>query len=356
MSKKWKIGLVGCGAIAAWNYLPELKTMSNVEIVSVCDIIPERAKNYSARFEVPEWYDNIDEMLLNSDFEILVDTASIPAHFEINMKALKAGKHLYSQKPLASSVKEINILIDEAKKRNLKISASPIHMLRPEIKKTRELVESGVIGKVNFVRCSSSHGGPEYFQYRDVDPSWFYRKDVGPLFDLGVHALHQVTGILGPAKAVVCLSGISERERIVRSGKFDGRTIKPEIDDNSLLMLEFEDSTFAFIDSTYCVKASRSPYMEIFGSKGTIVLRYDPSNRLELYLDDIEKNIRGWTIPIENWPEFKQSFGVKDLMEALEEDREPVLTPEHAKHVVEIIEKAYESSRSGKKILLETVF
>jgi predicted dehydrogenase len=155
---------------------------------------------------------------------------------------------------------------------------------------------------------------------------------------------------------VTCLSGISEKERIVRSGKFDGKIIKPEIDDNSLLMLEFDDSTFAFIDSTYCVKASRSPYMEIFGSKGTIVLRYDPKNRLELYLDDIDKGIRGWTTPIENWPEFKQSFGVKDLIEALKENRKPVLTPEHAKHVVEIIEKAYESSKSGKKLYLETVF
>jgi predicted dehydrogenase len=96
--------------------------------------------------------------------------------------------------------------------------------------------------------------------------------------------------------------------------------------------------------------------MEIFGSKGTIVLRYDPENRLEIYLDDFEKNIRGWTTPIEKWPEFKQSFGIKDLIEAIEENRKPVLIPEHARHVVEIIEKAYESSRSGKKVKLKTTF
>jgi len=354
MPKKWKIGLVGCGAIAAWNYLPELKAMSNIEIVAVCDIIPVRAKEYSKRFEISEWYDNTDELLLKSNFEILVDTASIPAHFEINLKALQSGKHLYSQKPLASSVKEIDTLISEAEKRNLKISASPIHMLRPEIKKTKELIESGVIGKINFIRCSSSHGGPEYFQYRDVDPTWFYEKNVGPLLDLGVHGLHQVTGILGPAKAVLCLSGISEKERIVRTGKFDGKIIQLKIDDNSLLMLEFEDSTFAFIDSTYCVKASRSPYMEIFGSKGTVALY--PNQRLEIYLDDIDKNIRGWMNPIEKWSEFKQSYGVKDLIEALEKGRKPVLTPEHARHVVEIIEKAYKSAQEGKKLYLETTF
>ncbi|MDI3495851.1 MAG: hypothetical protein PWQ72_1978, partial [Pseudothermotoga sp.] len=107
MKRKWKIGLVGCGTIAASDYLPQLKEMPNVEVVAVCDIILERAKEYSKRFDIPEWYDNIDSMLEKSDFEILVDTASIPAHFEINLKALKAGKHLYSQKPLASSVEEI---------------------------------------------------------------------------------------------------------------------------------------------------------------------------------------------------------------------------------------------------------
>ncbi|MBC7319592.1 Gfo/Idh/MocA family oxidoreductase, partial [bacterium] len=242
MDKKWRIAVVGCGLIANSNYLPEVKNMSNADIVAVCDIIPERAKRSAERFNIPRWYGHIDELLKDCEFEILLDLTSIDAHFEINLKALQAGKHLYSQKPIATTVKEARILIEEAKKRNLKISASPIHMLRPDIQEARRIIKEGIIGKVSFIRCSVSHGGPEYFQFRDVDPSWFYKPTAGPLLDLGVHGLHQVTGLLGPAKRVTCFSGISEKKRIVRTGAFDGKEIEPLVDDNTLMLLDFGEA------------------------------------------------------------------------------------------------------------------
>ncbi len=356
MNRKWRIAVVGCGLIANSNYLPEVKNMPNAEIVAVCDIIPERAKQSAEKFGIPRYYVHIDDLLKDCDFEILLDLTSIDAHFEINLKALQAGKHLYSQKPIATTVEETKILIEEAKKRNLKISASPIHMLRPDIQEARRLIKEGIIGKVSFIRCSSSHGGPEYFQFRDVDPSWFYKPGIGPLLDLGVHGLHQVTGLLGPAKRVACFSGISEKKRIVRTGAFDGKEIEPLVDDNTLILLDFGEATFAFVDATYCVKSTKAPYMEIYGSKGTITFTRDPEKPIMLFLDEREKGIRGWTEPIYYWQRVQQSCGVKDLIEALEENREPVLTPQHALHVIEIMEKAYISAKEGKAIELETIF
>ena len=87
---------INCG-----QYLPaRIKDIPEAEMVAVCDIIPERAKDYAEKFNVPAWYTSIDELLEKCDFEILMNTTSIPAHHEINMKALNAGKHLYSQKPV----------------------------------------------------------------------------------------------------------------------------------------------------------------------------------------------------------------------------------------------------------------
>jgi len=120
MDRKWRIAVVGCGLIANSNYLPEVKMMPNAEIVAVCDIIPERARQSAERFGIPRWYKHIDELLKDCDFEILLDLTSIDAHFEINLKALQAGKHLYSQKPIATNVKEAKILIEEAKKKILR--------------------------------------------------------------------------------------------------------------------------------------------------------------------------------------------------------------------------------------------
>lgn len=95
--KKWKVALIGCGSIADNTYLPRIGEIPEADLVAVCDIIPERAKNYAEKFHVPAWYTSIDELLEKCDFEILMNTTSIPAHHEINMKALRAGKHLYSQ-------------------------------------------------------------------------------------------------------------------------------------------------------------------------------------------------------------------------------------------------------------------
>jgi len=355
--EKWRIGLVGCGAIAEVRYMPELSVLPNVEIVALCDVIPGRAEEYARRWNArAACYGNIDDMLANSDFEVLLDTASIQAHYEINLKALQAGKHLYSQKPFALTVEEATVLIEEARKRNLKMSISPIHMLRPEIQRAKRLIEDGVIGKVSFARCSSSHGGPEYFQYRDVDPTWFYLPGAGPMYDMGVHGLHQVTGLLGPAKSVTCLSGISEKVRTVRSGAFDGSKIEPQVDDNMLLLLDFGEATFTFVDCTYCVRASKSPPLELFGSKGTITLSRTREHRLQLFMDDMQKDTRGWIEPMIRWPEFQHTHCVTDLFEAIQEDREPVLSAEHARHVVEIMSKCYMAAREGRTVPLETSF
>jgi len=355
--KKWCIGLVGCGSIAGAHYIPEINSFPNAKVIALCDIIPHRAKIWSERFGISESYEDIDGMLSKSNFDILVNTASIQSHFKIDLKALKAGKHLYSQKPFATTVKEATILIEEAKRRNLKMSISPIHILRPEIKEAKRLIENNIIGKIAFVKCSSSHGGPEYFQYRDVDPSWFYEPGAGPMFDLGVHGLTQVTGLLGPVKSVQALSGISEKIRTTRSGVFDGKKIVPKVDDLTLVMLDFGNATFGFVDCSYCVKASnKGSDLEIFGSGGTLVIREDVNNRLQLYLDNFETNVRGWMSPIVQWPEFKQSYGVKDLIEAIEQNREPLLSAKHARHVIEIMNKCYVAVKEKRSIKIETIF
>ena len=126
--KKWKIAIMGCGMIAQDIYIPQIKGMIKAEVAAVCDINAERAKQCAERFQIPEWYSDYDEMLEKCTFDILMDTASIPAHHEINMKALKAGKHLYSQKPVGLSVEQVTEQIEAAKEAKVKYSASPIHL------------------------------------------------------------------------------------------------------------------------------------------------------------------------------------------------------------------------------------
>lgn len=343
--KKWKVALIGCGMIADTIYIPEMKRIPNAELVAVCDIVPERAERYAQKFNVPYWYVGIDALLNECDFDILMHTTSIHAHHEINMKALKAGKHLYSQKPVGLTVEEVTMQIEAAKKAGVKFSASPIHMLRPDIQAVKKMVDEGTIGTISMVRCSVSHGGPEYFQYRDADPSWFYQPGAGALYDMGIHGLTMVTGILGPAKRVACMAAISEPRRIVRSGANDGKVIESDkLPDNYLISLDWGNGLIGIVDAGFCQKASTVNCLEIYGTQGTITilgqLKIGDGDGIRVYLDAKERQIRGWMEPLPQMEEPKQFFQCQclaDLIRAIEQDTETSLRPEHARHVTEIL-------------------
>src|SRR5207248_565579 len=134
-----------------------------------------------------------------------------------------------------------------------------------------EIVNSGAIGKVTFARVISSHDGPER---HDVprDSTWFYKPGSSPILDMGVHGLSQITAIVGPVRRLACFSGRSQDVRMTTKGAHKGKAIQVEIDDNSLLTLDFGEARFAYLDASYCVPATLSPRIEIHGTEGTVTL------------------------------------------------------------------------------------
>ena len=358
--KIWKIAIVGLGSIADESYMPQMHRNKKAEVVACCDIMPERAADFSKKHGIAKTYVSVDDLLAYEDFDILMDTASIPAHYEINKKALKAGKHLYSQKPISLTVGEATDLIETAKASKVKFAASPIHALRPDIQEGQRLIKQGILGKVNLVRAINHHGGPEYFQYRINDPSWFHEPGAGALYDLAVHSLHQVTALLGPAKSVSCMAVISEPRRTVRSGNFNGKLIESnKLYDNYMINLDFGEGTVANVMSGYCVKATTTPSLEVYGECGSIIYTREHGRSMSVYIDEPERKIRGW---LEQMPQerpgfdFYQCYCITDLIQAIEEDRDPILRPEHARHVIDIMCNVEQAAADGTVHRLETVF
>lgn len=361
--KKWRIAIIGCGSFAGGQYLNRINQINNAELVAVCDIIPERAMDYAQRVGITQWYANIDDLLAKCNFDILMNATSIPAHHEINMKALKAGKHVFTQKPAGLSVSEVTEQIEAAKAAGVKINAAPVHAMRHSNRKARQLIKDGAIGKVTTILCTIAHGGPEYFQYRDTDPSWFYEPGSGALFDMGVHGLDYVTGIIGPAKAVGCIGAVSEPERIIRSGAFDGEIIKSDkIPDNYIITLDFGDGTIGEVYTGFCQKATRMPLLEIYGTKGTISFVKDANEarpHLEVYIDHPDQGIRGWVRPMDMLETEKDFFDCKclqDLIDAIELECTPCLSMERERHLVEIMCTIPECIKTGSIIPLHTTF
>src|SRR3990172_9106239 len=114
---KIKVGHIGCGNVAMHAYLPNMTACPYIELVSTCDIVASRADAMAKKFKIPNCYYNIDKMLAGPPFDLLVNTTSMPAHFEINLAALNAGRNVWSEKPMAVRVDEAKELLAVAKQK-----------------------------------------------------------------------------------------------------------------------------------------------------------------------------------------------------------------------------------------------
>lgn len=365
--KKWKVGVIGCGNIATTVYIPQSRKLDNVEIIAVCDQSEGRAKETAETFGISKWYSDADKLINDPEVEIVMSVAAIQGRHEINMKALAAGKHLYSQKPFAPDSKAALEQIELAKKKHLVLSTAPVHRNRPDIQLAKEVIEKNMIGHPSLMKIDVSYGGPEYYMYRDTDPSWFYTKGAGALLDLGVHGIDQTIALLGPAKYVSCVATCSEPHRKIKGGIFDGKAIKSdEVPDNYIISLEFEGGTLAVITTGFVQKASMRPSaeIEVFGDEGTLYVQgginFEGISPVKVYVDQPQNNIRGWIEPMPikqpRATEYFQAQCLSDLIEAIEGNHESRLSPEHARHVIEILEKIPVAIEEGRKVELETTF
>ncbi len=362
MKKIWKVAVIGCGSFANKQYFPYISKEANAVCVAAVDIVEERAIAACEQFNIPYHYASVETLLAECDFDIAIDAASIQAHHEINMAVLGAGKHLISQKPAAPTVELLTVQMDVAEKMGVKLVCAPVHPLRYDLNVAKQWIRDGVIGNAYYLKTVYAHGGPEYFQYRDTDPSWFFEPGAGALVDMGVHALQVATTLFGPAKKLACMGKVTTPCRTVRSGSFDGMTIQADkMPDHYIITLDFGEK-MALIDTGFSEKEKKSPFLEIFGEKGTISFtEFYLNNPIpELYLDDPEKGIRGWMKPMEGAHPPKKLISqcccLTDCIEAIEQGRDPILSAGHARHILEIMSKIPLALESGVTVVLETTF
>lgn len=363
-----RAGILGLGtiAVAQRGFLPGLMEMrDDVTVVAAADPVLDRAHKVAAQYGIQDVYATLDEMLDKADIDLVLNLTPIPLHGSTSKKILEAGKHMVVEKPIATNMDDANELVELANKKGLKYVVAPPNMLYSNRTEAKRLIAAGTIGQPCFARVRSSHGGPAAGNW-PLDPTWFYQEGSGPLFDMGVYGIHDITGIFGPAKRVVAFSGITEKQRTVRGGPFKGKKIDVTADDNTLLMLDFGDSAYAVVDGTFNVNASKSPQLEIFGREGTINLYnqgQDSDVPLEVFRLDAVPGLDGWITPRgfgtdadAQLRRYHRSIMVKHLVDCIVEDKHPILSAEHARHALEIMLKSIESARTGKALDLETTF
>lgn len=366
-----KIGILGAGAIATADYgvLPNLKAITDkVSLVAVADPLLDRAEAVAGQFGAKQAVQSLEELLAIEEVEAVINLTPIPAHGATSLQILQAGRHLATEKPLATTMAEADLIAEAAAERGLQVVCSPPNMMYPSRVEARRLLQSGAIGKVAFARVRASHGGPAAKMNWPTDPTWFYQEGSGPLFDVGVYGIHELLGLLGPAQRVSAFSGITEPMRRVRSGPYADTEIRVTTDDNTVIMLDFGGSTFGIVDGTFNVNAASGPRLEVFGREGTLNLPNNTNENggrgIDLFRLDATAGLSAWlSLDLDHMEpaqrrvdSLKRALLVDHLADCVAGRSENMLGVDVARHALEIMVRAIESARSGRVIELESSF
>src|SRR5262249_37225067 len=130
-SKRTRVAVIGCGSVSHV-YLPHLAASPYVELVSTCDITPERAERRAARFGMSHHCPHVDELLAGAPFDLLVNLTDMQEHERLNRQAMAAGKHVWSEKPIANSLQAGQELLHQAKQRGLRLWGAPTVVNSPQ--------------------------------------------------------------------------------------------------------------------------------------------------------------------------------------------------------------------------------
>jgi predicted dehydrogenase len=350
-SKIIKVAIIGCGSVSN-RYIPHLQTSSLVKIVGLCDIIHERALGQNKQYNVGALtFSSIEDLLKGVDFDLMLTLTDMQMHGALNRKALMAGKNVWSEKPLANTYEEGKQLVDLAKAKNIRIWGAPAVVTSPQFEFMSKTIQSGKLGKL-----ASAHG-----QYGHTGPTWssfFYEPLGGSMPDLGVYNMATLTGLLGPAKSVMAMTSIVNKNR-----EIDNKGIvEVKEEDNAHILLEHENGIISHIMCGFNyfdpfgheAKNQTLHSIQIFGDKGNMrLIGYDWEPK-SVVLDT------SWTNPPETHVTDDQGYqwqeGATKIATSLSNNIEPKIHVLHSLHVLEIIEASRKSSKEGIKVPLRSVF
>ena len=200
------LGVIGVGDVALRDYLPEFGRLAGrAEVVAVASGDGGRARDAAARFAGARAYAGYVDLLADSAVDAVLNLTPIGLHGEVTLAALAAGKHVYTEKPLAGGVAEARALRDAAAARGLALVCAPCVMLFPQVVHAAAVLASGAIGSPSSVRGSAFGGAPPWEGYSS-DPSPFFSAAGGPLVDMAVYPLAAVVGLIAPVRRVTALS------------------------------------------------------------------------------------------------------------------------------------------------------
>ena len=353
-----RLAIVGCGDVAYRQYLPAFAELADeVQVTAFVD--PRDGAAERAAEAVAGWspgaraFTDLEALLEAGGADAAIDLTPAPQHGAVNQACLDAGLHVFSEKPLASTLEEADRLIETARRVGRQLLCAPGTAATERFRWLGRVAASGRLGRLTLATAHHADTGPATWREYTGDPTPFYAAGVGPVFDHGVYRLHGLTALLGPVRRVQAMGTISSPTRLVRAGPLAGRTIPVTTPDHVLMNLEFLNGALGHLFTSFAAPASRAPWMELQFERGTISLGGESSDKdapVSVYLDDESPaGLEGWIDdvrpPADRYAAVET--GARHFVDVLRGGATPVLTAEHARHVLDIILAAYESIEDG---------
>ncbi|WP_141504469.1 Gfo/Idh/MocA family protein [Paenibacillus luteus] len=264
---KLKVGIIGTGNISGI-YMDNGKRFESMEIVACADLDEERAKAKGEEYGVRGC--SVDELLADPDIQMVINLTIPQAHGPVAMQVLEAGKHVYTEKPLAATREEGIRVLETARSKGLRVGGAPDTFLGGGIQTCIKLIEENAIGTPIGATAFMMGSGPESWH---PNPDFFYQPGGGPLFDMGPYYLTALVALLGPISRVTGSAKISFPERVAKSEKLNGKKIKVETPTHIGGVLDFVSGPMAMLLTSFDINGgSILPRIELYGSEGTLLV------------------------------------------------------------------------------------
>ena len=353
------VGVVGAGAIAPPYYMA-MQAWPQVRLVSCTSRSMASAQAAAAKYGIEAV--SLDAMLADPRIDVIVNLTPIQQHFDIGQAALLAGKHLYSEKPLAASVTEGQALLALARERGLRIGCAPDTFFGSAHQEARAALDAGAIGTPVGGALFMGGGGVEAWH---PYPEPFYAAGAGPVADHAPYYITQLVNLLGPVVAVQAMGSRPAPTRVLRNPARAGETITTAVDTTAVALLEMASGPVVTLAMSWDMGPHGRTPVEVYGSEGTLhnpdpnwcdgpVIVRTASGAAER--DHAARPFSRQTMITfqGNAVAYWRLCGLADMADAIAANRPHRASAELALHVLEVIEAIGRSSAEGARIAIAT--
>ena len=361
-----KIGLIGCGHIAE-TYFRSQKYFNNIEIISCADINAEASKKCAQEYNIDA--KEVDDLLADKEINTVLNLTTPQAHYEIIKKTLLAGKHSYCEKPLSTNYEHGAELLQLANDNNLYIGNAPDTFLGGGSQLARQLIDQNEIGDVKLGVINFAFPGVQSFH---PEPESWFKKDGGPVIDMGPYYFTALVNLLGPAKCVRAKATKVNDYRTIETGPKKGDKFEVEIPTSIIGSIEFKSSAVIQVFLSFDVINHQRNHIELYGTKGSMIVpdpnmfggsvfssctergewkEYSSSDMLIGKTNIFNKSVRSNEEPeVANY----RGVGLSEMIDAIENNRTNRCNGELSLHVLDMIDSTINAAINGVEQDLRT--